>query len=395
MTQTGIRVSPGLLKELGMTVAEWLDSAFLLGVGTAVSKVARAVRAARLSAPPLNWAYPFQKLYVAEQRMLWWHDADTGKQIFLPQVVLLGQEAGLDESTLRIEMLEEEFRARTTVPAGLEFYRHTSDGGRVQRFFDGETARLVDWKPDERVLVFQCCSYFDYLGTNQSLDAPRAGFPTLREELVYEGRLEELAESELANTTGINGLIFTSDGHMIIQKRLPDVLVRPGELCSGFSGSVDHIDVCHAVESARTLAALDAPREMVEELGVRRGEIKERVFLGITRELIRGGKPEMFYSMDLSITAAQVLSRIPRDREGQVVSVAMTVCGRSRLRERDRDKLPGYFPRILRDLHQNGAAELSVPLLTNLVLWLQSNSPASVGVGPLPRAEHPQAPERR
>jgi hypothetical protein len=391
MTQTGIHVSPALLKELGLIVAEWADSAFLLGVGTAVSKATKALRAAHLAAPPLNWAYPFQKLYVGEERVLWWRDAETGKQVFLPQVLLLGPDEAQDESTIRIQLLENNFNARTTVPAGLEFYRHTSDGGRKQKFFNGETARLVDWRPDERVLVFQGCSYFDYLGTNQSLDTPRAGFPPLREELVYDGRIEELPESELGNTTGINGLIFTSDGHMIFQKRLSDVLVRPGELCSGFSGSVDLIDVEHAANSRSILTAMDAPREMVEELGVHRGEIAQREFLGITRELIRGGKPEMFYSMDLKITAAEVLSRIPKDREGEVVSFGMGVCGRSSLRERDRDKLPGYFPRILRDLHRNGSAELSVPLLTNLVLWLQRNCPSAVGAGPLPAAGHPPA----
>ena len=387
MTPTGIRVSPALLKELGLTVVEWADSAFLLGVGSALSKVAKAVRAARLTAPPLNWAYPFHKLYVGEQRVLWWRDVETGKQMFLPQVLLLSPDEAKDESSIRVELRKDVFRARTTIPEGLEFYRHTSDGSRKQQFHDGRIARLVDWRPEERLLVFQGCSYFDYLATNQSLDVPRAGFPPLREELVYDGRLEELAESELANTVGINGLIFTSDGRMIFQKRLQNVLVRPGELCSGFSGSVEHYDIYHTVAAKGTLDEMDAPREMVEELGVHREEVAGRVFLGITRELIRGGKPEMFYSIDLDITAEEVLSRIPRDREGQILCFGMGVCGRSILRERDRDKLPGYFPRILRDLHQNGAAELSVPLLTNLALWLQRNCPSAVGEGPLPAAD--------
>jgi hypothetical protein len=394
VTQTGIRVSPALLKELGLIVVEWADSAFMLGVGSTFAKVAKAVRAAQLSAPPLDWAYPFQKLYAGEQRVLWWHDAGTGKQVFLPQVLLLDPEEAADESAIRIELLKEQFRARTTVPAGLEFYRYTSDGGRRQQFHDGKTARLVDWRPAERLLVFQGASYFDYLATNQSLDVPRAGFPPLRNELVYDGRLEELAESELANTVGINGLIFTSDGQMIFQKRLANVLVRPGELCSGFSGSVDKIDITHAVASTATMAALDAPREMVEELGVDREEIAGRVFLGITRELIRGGKPEMFYSIDLEITAAEVMARIPKDREGEIRSFGMGVCGRSILRDRDREKLPGYFPSILRDLHQSGTAELSVPLITNLVLWLQRNYPSAVGAGPLP-AMTPAPPHSR
>jgi hypothetical protein len=134
----GIQVSPTLLKDLGFIVAEWVDSAFLAGTGSTVSKIARVLGAARVPESPLNWTYPFQQLYVGEDRVLWWRDTGSGKQVFLPQVVLLGPEDDLDEDTIRIELLEKDFHARTTIPAGLEYYRQTSADGRKQKLFDGE-----------------------------------------------------------------------------------------------------------------------------------------------------------------------------------------------------------------------------------------------------------------
>ncbi|HEX2209484.1 MAG TPA: hypothetical protein VHG93_17530 [Longimicrobium sp.] len=379
----GIRLSPALFKEIGLTLMEWADSAFLLGVGSTAAKLRKTLLGAVAGGSPLDWTYPFQRLYTGEPRVLRLLDAETGRHIYLPQSLLLGLDGPLDEGAIGVELIEHDFRAPVRNAEGIEYYRQNAlQNGR--RFFDGENARLTDWDAERRVLVFQGCSYLDYLGTNLSLDAPRDVGKPLREELVYDGTLEPLVESALANSTGVNGLVFTSDGYLIYQKRREDVLLRSGELCSGFSGTIDRIDVEHAVRAGGTLAVMDVPREMVEELGVRRGEVVHRTFLGITRELIRGGAPEMFYALDLSIPVHEVESRIPQDREGHILKLDMGVFGHREVRTRDRDKLPGYFPDLLRRLAVQGGGEVSVPLLTNLVLWLHHNSPASVDAGPLP-----------
>jgi len=379
-------LTPSFWKEIGLSAAELADSAFLMGVGKFSTRVYQAVlKAAGQAHPPLDWVLPFHHVYRGEDRVLWWKPSNRDRTEYLPQVLLPGWPGTPEEAEVRVTLDPAGFSSSVSVEAGYEFYRRSADGG-VKRMFNGENARLVDWCPETLTLRFQGCEYYDYLRTNLALDASRTPFPTLREQLTRGHRLEPLPQSELANATGINGLIFTSDGYMVVQRRRENVLVRPGELCSGFSGTVDRIDVANAVAAGGTLKSLDVPREMVEELGLQRGEIRQRAFLGITRELIRGGAPEMFYSLDLGVRASEVLSRVPQDREGTVHVVELGPYARTAVRPQDAGRLSEDFPRILTAIHKVGKGSISIPLLTNLLLWLQRACPGEVGAGPLPTA---------
>ena len=227
------------------------------------------------------------------------------------------------------------------------------------------------------MLVFQKSFYFDYLKTNLSLDVSIASYNSLRKLITQNGILENLDVSILANATGINGLIFSSDGYMIIQQRKNNVLIRPGEICSGFSGTIDFIDINHVNEAGGTLDKLDILREMVEELGVNRDEIKSRKFLGITRELIRGGTPEFFYAVDVNLTGEEIISRIPKDKEGFIKKVQLGTFACSELT--CRENLADYFWEFIKTIKKDFGGTLSIPFLTNLVLWYKSNYPTQVG----------------
>jgi hypothetical protein len=163
--------------------------------------------------------------------------------------------------------------------------------------FDGRVVRLVEEGP--RGLLLQPASYFDYCATN--LQPRPSGAP-----------LPDWSEPALVNAIGVNGLVWTSDGCLLTQRRGPRVNVRPGQLCCGFSGTLEPADV----ERAACLAEVDVLRELEEELGVRPAEVQERRLLGLTRELPRWGTPELFYSVRLSLSAAAVQERFPPSEEG-------------------------------------------------------------------------------
>jgi 8-oxo-dGTP pyrophosphatase MutT (NUDIX family) len=150
-------------------------------------------------------------------------------------------------------------------------------------------------------------------------------------------------------------------------------------LCSGFSGTVDKIDINHAIAAGGRLSHLDAPREMVEELGIQRREIRQRHFLGITRELIRGGAPEMFYAIDVDLSADEIVHRIPRDHEGIVKTVFLGPYARSIVAPADAARLPESFWRLVEAIQSSGSGPMSIPLLTNLILWYQRACPAQAG----------------
>jgi hypothetical protein len=83
---------------------------------------------------------------------------------------------------------------------------------RGKKFYSTETARLrsVSIEAGGRVLLqFQQAEYFDYVKTNMALDFPDPMDGCLRDEVHPHGRLEPLAQSGLANHTGISGLVFS------------------------------------------------------------------------------------------------------------------------------------------------------------------------------------------
>lgn len=367
-------------KRLGLDLAELADAIWLGGVVKASSKVVTTVLST-VNQPrsPLDWNYPINDLYVNEQSILWVADS-CGKRTFLPQAVLINSGAYDDEGTIGIRLEPIDFYSNCPVRDGFKFYERVADSFSRQ-FFDAENARLVDWDESSQTLIFQGCSYFDYLQTNLSLDLPQYPLGSLREQLVNNGRLESLCDSRLANATGVNSLIFSNDGYMVFQKRRENVLVRPGELCSGFSGTIDKIDIQHAVGAGGVLSQLDVPREMVEELGVNRSEITSRCFLGITRELIRGGAPEIFYAIDVNLRGKEILSRIPKDKEGDIHLAYFGHYATSTLQLPQAEKLPSDLARLLEDLHVKGKAPLSIPFITNLVLWFQKACPGYSGTG--------------
>lgn len=105
------------------------------------------------------------------------------------------------------------------------------------------------------------------------------------------GKLEPFEDSLLANHIGVNVLAFTSEGDLIIPVRSKEVSYAPLELAASISGAVTANDVA----DGRPIQEHVIIREGLEELGLMRNEIVDESikFLGLTRELLRGGKPEI------------------------------------------------------------------------------------------------------
>ena len=162
--------------------------------------------------------------------------------------------------------------------------------------------------------------------------------------------------------------------------------MRPNQACSAFSGFVDKVDIEHAVSQYAhpTLANVDRVRELWEEVGIRTQEIKGYTFLGITRELHRGGMPELFYAVDVELSKREILERYHRDDEGLVSAVDFGRFAR-RLPPDGQDvhqnAPPPPLQGFVKKIEQATGAAISIPFLTNLVLWYRNWSPSSVGQG--------------
>lgn len=363
-----------ILKDLGIAALKIGDQYIAQGAGAALYDLGKVVRSSFAKDEGLDWAFPYQTFYQGELNNLLTIDAD-GETYLLPQTKVFLPTKLVSGATLGIELIEPDFQTRCNITLVLDLYR--AKAARTDaKFFDGENARLIN--ATEQSLTFQGCSYFDYISTNLALDYPLPMGTTLRHQLHGDGRLGPLASSPLANAAGINGLLFSRDGHLILQRRSDRVLIRPHEICPSFSGTVDKEDIVKARLLGSTFNLFDAPREMVEELGIRRSAIINLAFLGITRELIRGGAPELFYAMDVDMAASTILKLHPADREGQVFGIPLGHWGKSIIAERFPATPSLNFRKVLSAVASavgERGGRISTPLHANLVLWNRINAP--------------------
>ena len=367
------------IRQASQVLGRWLDSKVFYGIGGLTFSFFQLFR----KEPPvfLNWEGDMKDLYWGEDYLWWRPDLRAGLHQ-IPQVVVLFGHPDVSDSDIAISLDATNIRLDDLVTEGFDYYRRQKG----KSFYDGELARVKGWKATTRELAFQGVSFFDFLKTNLSLDHGRFPLPTLRETSIIEGKLQPFDRSILANATGVNGLAFSNDGFMVFQVRNEKVVMRPNQACSAFSGFIDKSDIENAVSryAHPTLANVDRVRELLEEVGIRTQEIKGYTFLGITRELHRGGMPELFYAVDVELSKREILERYHRDDEGLVSAVEFGRFARRLpldVQDAHHNAGPPPLRGLLKKIEQTTGSTISIPFLTNLVLWYRNWSPSSVGQG--------------
>ncbi len=215
--------------------------------------------------------------------------------------------------------------------------------------------------------------YYDFIRTNLSLDYIGAGRGQSLRQLVHDtGRLEEISNSRLANHVGIDALLFTADGSLVVPKRSRRVAVRPRELSPSGSGALNYSDVTGPIN----LSTLPKFRETFEELGVRPDEIpRDGVgFLGLYRDLILGGKPQLYFVAFTQLSEYELSRRWKKEARDKYETSKLffarfgSLASRAVTSANDEHRLLTELDRFL-DLHGESA---SIPLLGVLAMWCQS-----------------------
>jgi len=223
----------------------------------------------------------------------------------------------------------------------------------------------------------QEADYFDYIQTNLCLDAQLSQESiSLRKQLHTEQNnhcLEDLDNSVLANILGINILILTSDGTLIFQKRSSCTLVRPNQICSSVSGTLAKVDIPEYDKEFNLEELLPLFfREMVEEIGlelsaISRNEIK---FLGVARELIRGGQPEIFLAARINLDKGTIIHRYNQAQDRfESKSLLFFDMGSLATEVLDSQDKKSAFCSKLDELIENYDDVIADPLWANLALW--------------------------
>lgn len=300
---------------------------------------------------------------------------DTFKWV-IPHVCLF------DNSIQRfpLDALQEQFdrsKPEYTIPALLELQAKDVLEKLGSEYYNSSTIRLngIVQSGESLTLITSKAHYFDYLATNYAMDAPvpeQRKATTLRDLVHPDKKLCQLDTSLLANHIGVGALVFTSDNYLILPIRSSNKVATLGQqrMSPSISGTSSY-DEDRFTSTIAPVAAL--MREGKEELGLEESDYESgsEVFLGITRELLRGGKPEFFFALRLSITRTQVEQKFhaASDRwENENLSwfeFSSSTFPPTTTRERS-----VFLNQFLNLIHQY-QNQFSYPLQANCALWFQ------------------------
>jgi hypothetical protein len=241
-------------------------------------------------------------------------------------------------------------------------------------FHDSSTIRLNGICVQEGgvTLIVSKAHYLQYIATNYALDAllkERGWTRSLRDSIHPTDHLCMLEESLLANHIGIGTLVFTIDNYLVIPIRSKEnVGIWRQEISPSISGATNYDDDMYSVKSGPVATWM---REGREELGIDNSDFIEEsnIFLGLTRELLRGGKPEMFFATKLHLTKAKLEQKFKKARDAwenkELKWLEFTDPLTPPATEQERSQFQDEFFRLV-NTYQN---LLSPPARANLTLW--------------------------
>jgi len=179
------------------------------------------------------------------------------------------------------------------------------------------TIRLDDINVDGNEVKFHTSRsyYYHMLLTNRCMDYQLENGMSVRGVYEFGSKVSPLSESKLSNQIGINGMIITSDGYLLLEKRDRKKTTWKNKFAQPISLALKAEDL-----SLEIGQKMDNTEEYAENklLSVIKKTIKgnfgftekdfmdlslEKNFLGLARDLLEGGKPNLYFFVTLKHTA--------------------------------------------------------------------------------------------
>lgn len=189
---------------------------------------------------------------------------------------------------------------------------------------NNDTIRLddIDFANDRLVLNTRRTQYYDMLVTNRCMDFKLDGSVSLREMFEYGSKVSPLSESQFANQIGINGLIFSRDGYLLLEKRGHSKTTWKNKFAQPISLAMKKSDVILGKDGK--IGALPEQANAVFEkivlttvkknFGLDKSDLLgfdvSVNLLGIARDLLEGGKPNMYFYVISKYNADELKSLI-------------------------------------------------------------------------------------
>ncbi|MCH5159909.1 MAG: hypothetical protein J1F66_03560 [Clostridiales bacterium] len=158
--------------------------------------------------------------------------------------------------------------------------------------------------------------YFDMLITNRCMDYKLNDMLSLRDIFESGSKVSPIGESQLGNQIGINGLIFTRDGYLLVEKRGYNKTTWKNKFAQPISLAMKKSDIkcfdkdgkiadsAEKVFKGIILGTIKNNFGLTEE-NILEFKLSDNLF-GIARDLLEGGKPNMYFYVTVNMTAQQL-----------------------------------------------------------------------------------------
>lgn len=191
------------------------------------------------------------------------------------------------------------------------------------------TIRLRDaeFKNNTLVLKTERSTYYEMLMTNRCMDYEHHPHMTLRQIYEYKDRITRLETSKMGNQIGINGIIITKDNYLLIEKRDLSKSTWKDKFSQPISLAMKYLDIKdkkfftkQGVIKGTYTVANDIFQKIINKTifnnyGITPEEVEGGFslinnFTGLARDLLEGGKPNLYFSVRLNITANELKKKM-------------------------------------------------------------------------------------
>ena len=200
------------------------------------------------------------------------------------------------------------------------------------------TIRMDDYDAKERTFKLSRSTYFNHLVTNRAIDFELFEEVSLRNVYEYGPTLTPLAKSKMSNHVGINGLVFLKGKYLLIPRRKFNATISKNKITSSIATMLKfpkgsnsdlhsikitkkHLFYDNIVDSLTDRVKIktyksenksitpngesaDNTIPLNDNIIVSEDKIDVR-FLGFGRNIYEGGKPQMYFAVNLDITVEE------------------------------------------------------------------------------------------
>ncbi len=186
------------------------------------------------------------------------------------------------------------------------------------------TIRLNDFTYSDSKLTLntQRSMYYHMLITNRCMDYEVSDGLSIRSVYEYKKYISLLKDSTLSNQIGINGLVLTSDGYVLIEKRDHTKITWKNKFAQSISLALKEGDlklsgdrvIKNTPEEANSIIKRVIENTIKGNFGLRPEEYSDfnmkDNFLGLARDLLEGGKPNLYFYVTTKYTAEELYKKL-------------------------------------------------------------------------------------